>query len=728
MKQVVQNYKTGKIAVQEVPIPGVTTGHVLVENAFSLISAGTERMSVEFARKNMLAKAKSRPADFKKVVQLARKQGLISAFKTAMTRLETPAPLGYSCAGIAAGVGAGVTDIRKGDKVACAGVGYASHAEFVLIPKNLCALVPADVTLEHAAFTTLAAIALQGVRQAEIQVGHNVAVIGLGLLGQLTVQILKASGCRVAGIDLDKEKVGLARQGGADLVLLRRDNVVSAISEFTKGYGVDAVVITAATDSNDPFLLAPEIARDRACVVLVGVAKIDFPREPYYRKELSINLARSYGPGRYDPGYEEQGVDYPLGYVRWTEKRNMEAILQLMTARKLDVSPLISHRFKIDDVRKAYDLIVGRTKERSLGVLFAYGTAKHRDTRIVVTKAPALQSSQTQIGVGFIGVGNFARTSLLPHLKEKRILPVGIADVQGPLAKSVAGKYGYEYCTSDYHELLNDRKINAVFIATRHDMHARIIIESLEKGKHVFCEKPLCLNKEELSDVLKAREMRYAKSPTILMIGYNRRFAPLTEKVKDYIGTGTGPCMIHYRVNAGELPVNHWLLDPNQGGGRVVGEVCHFVDFASHIIGARLVSVFSRALSGSERIGEDNIVATLQYADGSVGTISYCAVGDKDFPKERVEIFGGEKVCVIDDFKKGIFSYQGKQREERMSQDKGHQREIREFINAVFTGVPPVPFRCLAETSLATFAINDSIRTGEPVAIPEIHLIEPAKK
>ncbi len=379
MKQIIQNYRTGKLSVENVPVPVVIPGMVLVQNAFSLISAGTERASVELARKSLIAKAKSRPQDFKRVLNLAKKQGFLSAYKTAMARLESPTPLGYSSAGIVLESGLGVETIKPGDRVACAGAGYASHSEVILIPKNLCVRIPDGVPLDWAAFTTLGAIALQGIRQAEVQIGHTIAVIGLGLLGQLTVQLLKASGCKVIGIDIDKEKIRLARESGADIALPRNRDVDKAVKSFTNDYGVDAVIITTATSSNDPFLLAPEIARDRARIVLVGVAKIDFPREIYYRKELSVSLARSYGPGRYDPVYEEKGVDYPIGYVRWTEKRNMEVVLQLMAEKKLNIESLISHRFKIEDAQKAYDMILGRTRQKFLGVLFQYDTTKKTD-------------------------------------------------------------------------------------------------------------------------------------------------------------------------------------------------------------------------------------------------------------------------------------------------------------------------------------------------------------
>jgi len=745
MKQIIQNYKTGELKVEEVPVPVIRQGMVLVKNAFSLISAGTERASIEIARKSLIEKARSRPEDFKKILNLAKKQGLWNAYKTAMDRLEMPTPLGYSSAGIVAEVGEGVQEIKAGDRVACAGAGYATHSEVILVPENLCAKVPDNVPLEWASCTTLGSIALQGIRQADVRVGEIVAVIGLGLLGQLTVQILKASGCKVIGIDIDEEKIKLAKECGADLVLHPKvSDFGFRISDFTNGFGVDSIIITAATESNEPFLLAPEIARDRARIVLVGVAKIDFPREPYYRKELSVLLSRSYGPGRYDPEYEEKGIDYPIGYVRWTEKRNMEAVLQLMSEKKLNIEPLITHKFKIDDAQKAYDMILGKTQERFLGVLFEYDIEKKYSERNIFVSQKlsvysALRLSVSSINVGFIGAGNFARSCLLPNLRYEGVNLIGVADIQGALAKSVANKYGFKYCTSDYNELLSDKTISTIFIATRHNLHAPIIIESLKAGKNVFCEKPLCLNQEELNTIIAeynrcneetrqgcneetkkggndASALRILGSP-ILMLGFNRRFAPLTIKAKEFLGKKIGPYVINYRVNAGVLPKGHWLLDPEIGGGRIIGEVCHFVDLIGYFIQSPLKSVFAWQLGKSK----DDAVINLYYEDGSIGTISYFAVGDKDFPKERIEIFGGNKVCVIDDFRELLLSSGGNIKKIKKSQDKGYRNEIVAFYEAIKNGKPaPVSFENIIEATIATFAINEALSAEKIISIPEI--------
>ncbi|MGB3478374.1 MAG: Gfo/Idh/MocA family oxidoreductase, partial [bacterium] len=523
--------------------------------------------------------------------------------------------------------------------------------------------------------------------------------------------------CRVVGIDLESDKVKLAKKCGADEVILRSENVTYLVEHFTDGKGVDAVIITAATSSNDPFLLAPEICRDRARVVLVGVAKLDFPREPYYRKELSLLLARSYGPGRYDTLYEEAGIDYPIGYVRWTEKRNMEAVLNLMAEGKLNIVPLISHGFKITEAKRAYDIVLGKTEDKPLGILFEYDTEKKHEAKIIISKSrPALSAMPSAINVGFIGPGNFAKSFLLPNMKYEEANLVGVADVRGTNSKMVAQKFGYKYCTTEYKQLLDDTTITTVFIATRHDLHAQLIMESLKAGKHVFCEKPLCLNQKELTQIIKARSMPSALS-SLLFIGFNRRFAPLTMEAKSFMGDKVVPYIINYRINAGNLPQDHWLLDIKQGGGRVIGEVCHFVDYISYFAAAPLKSVYAQSFGGSN----DNIIATLEYDDGSLGSISYFAVGDPDFPKERIEIFGDEKVCVIDDFSSAVFSNAGKQTKTKISQDKGYKDEIQAFLDAVRKGKKsPISFKNIVETTLVSFLINESIRTRKPIVLPDI--------
>ena len=720
MKQIVQNFKTGVLSVEDVPVPKVRNNGLLVKNAFSLISTGTERSSVALARKSLLGKAKSRPADVKKLIKLAKKQGIRNAYQTAMNRLDVPTPLGYSSAGIVMEVGKDVQGFKVGDKIACAGGGYASHAEVIFVPENLCVKVPKGVELDWAAFTTLGAIALQGIRQTEPRVGENIAVIGLGLLGQLTIQILKASGCRVIGIDLEPDKIKLAKKCGADKALLRSENIINLVEHFTDNKGVDAVVITAATSSNDPFILAPDICRDRAKVILVGVAKLDFPREPYYRKELSLVLARSYGPGRYDTLYEEAGIDYPIGYVRWTEKRNMEAILELMAERKLNMAPLISHRFKLGEAKKAYDIVLGKTGEKSLGILFKYDIDKKHESKIIISDTPRPRHPDTQIGIGFIGPGNFAKSFLLPNMKHESVNLVGVADVHGINAKSVAQKFGYKYCTSEYKQLIDDKTISTVFIATRHNLHAQLITEALKAGKHVFCEKPLCLDRKELNQLIKVRSMPSALG-TLLFVGFNRRFAPLTKEAKSFMGDKTGPYAINYRINAGTLPEDHWLSDLKQGGGRVIGEVCHFIDYISYFVDSQLTSVYAKSLSGSKYIYNDNITAILEYDDGSVGSISYFAVGDADFPKERIEIFGDGKACVIDDFSHAVFSSEGKQTKTKIAQDKGYRNEIQSFLDAIRKGKKsPIPFWQIVETTMASFALNESVRSGAPVRMAKI--------
>lgn len=718
MKQVIENYKTGELKLEEVPIPAIRPGGVLVQNAHSVISVGTERQSIENARKSLIGKAKARPEETKQVIRLAKQQGLLNAYRMAMNRLNAPAPLGYSSAGVVIEVGQRVNEFEVGDRVACGGAGYANHAEVVFVPKNLCVKVPDNVSLDHAAFTTLGAIAMQGFRQTDVNIGENVAVVGLGLIGQLTVQIAKASGCNVLGIDIDSDKADLAKELGVDMAAVRgEDNIKSIADSFTQGIGVDAVIITAATLSNDPFLLAPEIIRDRGKVVLVGVAKLDFPRRPYYRKELTLSISRSYGPGRYDENYEEKGIDYPIGYVRWTEKRNMNAFLQLLSRGRISLNLLITHRFKMEDALNAYDVVLGRKKEKYLGLLLEYDMQKAEkpDVKIVLKPLAANSKSRTAVTVGFIGAGHFATGILLPQLKKMPSLDLrGVATASGLSARNVAQKYGFKYCTSDYKEILNDPQIDTVFVATRHDLHAQLIIESLQAGKAVFAEKPLALNQEELNKTIETYNYLAANHPfPKLMLGFNRRFAPLTEKVKEFFEGRTKPLAIVYRINAGFVSKDHWTQDPEEGGGRIIGEVCHFVDLIQYLSESEPIRVFGEA------IANDTLNINLKLKDGSIGSVSYLANGDTSYPKERIEIFGEGSVVVIDDFKTASFTREARtKRMRQIHQSKGHKEELEAFVEATKTNQRmPIKFEEIITATLATFKIVESLEKGCPIML-----------
>ena len=736
MRQISQNYNTGEITIEEVPIPAVNPGGVLVKNYFSLVSAGTEKAIIELAQKSLVGKAKARPDLVKQVIGKVKQEGLINTIKKVRSRLDVPLALGYSCAGVVTAVGEKVDEFQIGDRVACAGMGYAGHAEVVFVPKNLCAKVPENVDFEAAAFTTMGAIALQGVRQAQLTLGEKVAVIGLGLLGQITVQLVKANGCQVLGIDLDAEKVALAEELGADCAITRQSDVVGRASDFSEGRGIDAVIITAATSSNDPIELAGELCRDKGRVVVVGEVKMDIPRKLYYEKELDLRLSRSYGPGRYDAIYEEKGIDYPFGYVRWTEQRNMTAFLELLSLGKVNVKRIITHRFEIDEAQKAYELITGKNEEKYIGILLQYPQGKEYQTKVLLQTESGrkTQTQGTRVNVGLIGAGNFARSVILPSLKRiKDVNFIGIATATGLSSKNAGDKFGFEYCTSDYSEVLADEQINCVIIATRHNLHARLAIEALKKGKTVFVEKPLALLESELKEIIEVRKATDGR----LMVGFNRRFSPFTQEVKRFFEYRQNPLIINYRVNAGVVSPDHWVQDPQEGGGRIIGEVCHFVDLMQYLLNSRSevarneanrrsgssqpVKVYAEPISGnnSSLINNDNVNITLKFADGSVGTISYVANADPSVPKERVEIFGENSVAIIDDYRQVKLTKGGKTKTlKRFNQDKGHLKEFEAFVKSIKNGGElPLPFVEAVIATLVTFKIHESINTGMPVLV-----------
>ncbi|MGH9847323.1 MAG: bi-domain-containing oxidoreductase, partial [Blastocatellia bacterium] len=662
MKQVTQNFRTGVLKVEDVPETICKSGGILVSNVASLISAGTEKMVVDFARKSLVGKAQERPDLVRQVMNKLKRDGLMNTINTVRARLDAPLALGYSCAGVVREVGRGAEEFAAGDRVACAGMNYASHAETIFVPKNLAVRIPAGVSFDDAAFVTLGAIALQGVRTAEVKLGDAVAVIGLGLLGQLTAQILKAAGCRVIGIDLDASKIELATSFGAAAAVRRGDDVETAVRRFTDGHGADAVIVAAAAGTNDPIELAGAIARDRAIVSMVGAVRMDVPRKVYYEKELQLRLSRSYGPGRYDASYEEQGIDYPIGYVRWTERRNMQEFLRLLSTGAVKLAPLITHRFPIEQAETAYEIVTGKRSEPYLGILLQYSPEQSRAGQSkIVTLRDKRGAGEVRLGV--IGAGNFARSVLLPRLaKNAQVSLAGIATAMGRNAKAVGEQYGFGFCTTDYRELLARDEINTIVIATRHDTHARFAAEALRAGKTVFVEKPLAINEESLDEVAEA----VAKSNGRVMVGFNRRFSSLSAAMKQHFN-GAGPLAITYRINAGEVPRESWIQN-EEGGGRIVGEVCHFVDYLQFLTDADPVEVFAYAGAA----GVDTLSIVVKLGDGSVGNINYFATGDRSFPKERIEVYGGGRIAVLDDFRMLELWRDGKRKAtKRMSQDKG---------------------------------------------------------
>jgi len=730
MKQVLQHARTGEIAVTDVPAPKALPGCVVVRIAASLVSAGTERASYQFASKNLWQKARARPDLVREVVNKIRRDGVVSAVAAVRSRLDQPSAVGYSSAGTIVAVGEGIHDLRVGDRVACAGAGHAVHAEFACVPRLLVAKIPcaSAVNFEQAAFTTVGAVALHGIRTADVKLGDTVAVIGLGLLGQLTVQLLKAAGCRVLGMDIAPERADLAFRMGAHGVSVSGDTLRDLCLQHTAGHGADAVLIAAETASSDPVNLAGEVARDRAVVVAVGTVSLDIRRSLYYGKELDFRVSRSYGPGRYDSAYEQKGRDYPIGYVRWTETRNMEAFLQLLSEGKLDLESLITHRFPIERAQAAYDLISGNVSQPYLGVLITYPehAEKSQQLELVEKKAGALRGREKSIRVGVLGAGTFALGTLLPALKQVgEVGLIGVCAANGSHARHAAEKFGFRYCATDDQNVLSDPDVNTVIIATRHHLHAPQVLAAIEAGKHVFCEKPLCLNEAELAEILRAYAGHNARP--VLMVGFNRRFAPMAVRMKESLKQSKEPLAVHYRVNAGPIAADHWVNDPEQGGGRLLGEVCHFVDFLTFLTGAPPVEVQTRSLASLDPASSDSVVISLRFADGSQGTISYLTNGDRAWSKERVEAFSGGMVAVLEDFRRLELVRHGRKQVIRsfFRQDKGHRAELEAFASAIRNGAePPFPLEDIVAVTLATLRAAESRTSGQPVAVDAVDFIK----
>ena len=713
MKQLLQNIKNGKSIVEDVPIPAPRAGQALVKTEASLVSAGTERMVVEFAEKSLVGKARSRPDLVKQVIDKARREGVLNTAQSALNRLDQPMALGYSSAGTVVALGNSTQGFKVGQRVACAGGGFAVHAEYAIVPRNLLTPIPDNVDFESAAFTTLGAIALHGFRLAEPQIGESVAVIGLGLVGLLVAQIATAAGCNVLGIDLDPTRIALASFLGLEAV--HREKAIDSATAFTASRGFDVILICADASSNDPVELAGVIARDRARVVATGAVGLDIPRKVYYEKELSFINSRSYGPGRYDSSYEEDGNDYPLGYIRWTEGRNFEAVVDLMAKDKLKVKPLITHRFPIEKATQAYDVITGKKNEAFLGVLLTYPEGKTKEERKVVFPLSSFKSTSS-IKLGVLGAGNFANAILLPAIKKAGDIElVGIASSGGLHAQHSGKKFGFKYAASSDDEVINDPNINTVAILTQHDSHTELAVKALKAGKHVFVEKPLAITSTQLSAISKQLE---ADSTSLMTVGFNRRFASLAQTLSSFLFHRNEPLHAHYRVNAGYLPLNHWTHDPEIGGGRIIGEACHFVDFITFLVGAVPVSISAHALPDNSRYREDNVSMTFTFPDGSIGVVDYLANGDKSVPKERVEVFCGGKVAVLDDFVSLQMIEDGKKKEIKGAQDKGWFNEWKAFTKAIREGGPlPIPYEQLIGVTKSTFAAVESLKGNKPTNI-----------
>ena len=702
MKQVLQSLRSGVVRVADLPVPSVQSGQLMIKTHRTVISAGTERMLVEFGKAGWIAKARMQPDKVRNVLDKIKTDGLQPALEAVFNKLDQPLALGYCNVGTVVGVGKGVTAFNVDDRV----VSNGKHAEVVSVPQNLCVKVPNNVSDDEAVFTVLASVALQSIRLVKPTLGETVVVTGLGLVGLLTVQLLRAHGCRVLGLDFDPVKLKLAEQFGAEVVnLATNQDPLKSAEIFSRGRGVDAVIIAATTKSSDPIYQAASMCRTRGRIVLVGVTGLELSRDYFFKKELSFQVSSSYGPGRYDPNYEEKGQDYPIGYVRWTEQRNFEAVLDMMADGRLNVKPLISHQFDIEEAYKAYELVINSKK--SLGILLKYPgievSATSRTTLIsndTKTTTANTRATKTRVNVSFLGSGNYANSVLMPAFRSSNVEFSMVASSMGVSGLHAARKFGFSSMTTDPEILFTDGDTDAVVISTRHDSHAQFVIRGLECGKHIFVEKPLCLTIDELKKI----EITYEKvtssstQPPILMVGFNRRFSPHVKKMKQLLDGISGPKSFIMTVNAGAIPLEHWTQDPEKGGGRVIGEICHFIDLLRFLTNSPIES-FSRVTMNAST--EDTVAINLKFADGSIGTIHYFANGSKSYPKERVEVFAAGRVLKLDNYRKLTgFGWPGFKQARSWRQDKGQNACSNAFAKAIIgDGVSPIPIQELLEVS-----------------------------
>lgn len=707
MKQVIQNFKTGELKVDDVPPPILKSGGVLVQNHYSVISAGTEKSTVSVGQASLLGKAKQKPEQVKQVLETVKKEGLASTYQKVQNKLGEPKALGYSSSGRVIAVADDVTEFQIGDLVACGGQDFASHAETVFVPKNLVAKVPENVSMEDAAFTTLGAIAMQGVRLCKPELGHKVAVIGMGLLGHLASQMLLSSGCEVLALDVsDSAFESLEDNPAISTAVIGRDGIEAIAESLTSGHGVDAVLITAGTSSNAPIELAGEITRKKGRVVVTGAVRMDIPRDNYFKKEISVVISSSYGAGRYDVNYEERGIDYPYGYVRFTEKRNFETFLTLLQNNKINLHDLKSHRFPIEDAMKAYGIVLGKVQEPFKSVILTYDqNEKTKISRSVELSKPKSDS----LGVSFIGAGSYAQSFLIPAVKDARGVSMQVACTSNGInAKNVAAKNGFSSCTTAPESIFADTNTDVVFIATRHNTHADYVVQALEADKHVFVEKPLAMNETELQ---KIKSLAETKKTLQLAVGFNRRYSVLTSEIKKAFKKTNEPLLVNYRVNAGFIPKDHWIQDPVQGGGRIIGEVCHFIDYANYIIGSKVTSIYAQSIVSENNLvtNEDTIVITMTYANGSLATITYLANGDKSVAKERIEVTSSNMTAILDDFNSVSVTQNGKTQTKK-ARDKGQKNCAKLFVENVLSGKELFVLDDLVEVTQLSFDVIKSIK------------------
>ena len=769
MKILAQNYKSGELEMLEVPMVTSVKG-LLVKTVASLVSVGTEKAMIEMAQKSLLGKALARPDWAKQVIDKIKTEGLVEAWRQSHARLDAPVPLGYSCAGIVVNSGTDISasGFSLGDRVACSGSGYASHAEFNVVPPNLCVKIPDNVSFEDGSYGTLGGIALEAVRLAKVELGHRVGVIGLGLLGQLTVQILRAAGCHVIGVDLVPERCDRAYKNGAGAVaLIGNSDPVAFAQEFSNFEGLDSVIIFASVDSDEPLIQAAGMCRERGRIVAGGLVGLHIPREIFYKKELEFTVSRAWGPGMYDPDYEERGIKYPVAYARWTAQRNVEEFLNLVSLGSVNLHTVTTHRFPFEKALEAYQTILTRDVD-AVGVILQYDQAAEVKTQRLIVREIASESvrkpmsvkvkkwlaaqktkvtnikqlktntffktttdtttdtntdthtttaSATKpVGIGLIGAGLFARGTVLPELKKiKEVMYSGVATATGLSGHHIARKYAFDYATTDYRNLLADPNVAIVFILTRHNSHGPMVCETLRAGKAVFVEKPLCITKEQLTDIISAYT---SVSSPFLMVGFNRRFAPATKQCVNFFGPSRASSVVQIRCNAGFIPPESWVHKREEGGGRIVGEVCHFVDLAQAITGGLPQRVFASAAETPQDL-RDNLSISLKMDNGAVANITYAASGDKSFPREEVQVFAGGSVCVIENFKTIRFISSGKQTVHRaLTVDRGHREELQRTIAAFAIKEPsPIDFKLLVATTIAAFAIEESLSTGEAIEI-----------
>ncbi len=713
MKIVVQNFKTGKISVANTPKPTVHKNGILVSTSASLISSGTDRAVVGLAKKGYIGKAFSRPDLVRRVFRKVKDNGLVSAFDAVQAVIAEPKALGYSLVGRVISVGSNVEGTSVGDRVACAGAGHANHAAVVAIPGNLFVHVPDNVADEDAAYVTLGAIAMHGLRQANQQFGANVMIVGLGLVGQITLQLCKAAGFKVIGLDTDEAKLEMARKHG-DNIVAKPDSpdLEEKVEALTDGFGVDAVMLTLGSkNSGSPFSTIVPYCRDRARVVVVGDVKMDISRADYFKKELEIIQSRSYGPGRYDPAYEEKGRDYPIGYVRWTERRNMGAFLDLLADGSLNMQSLTTHHFSLADAAKAYDLVSGAKKEFTVGIVLTYGEVDEVASNSI---QPVLRKKiDGKVGLGIIGAGNFVKSILAPSMINTGGFDVlGIVSALGLSADAMKKNIGANFSSTDAMSLLNNKDVNAIIIATRHDSHGKYVLEALKRGKHVFVEKPLCLNHDELAQI----EIAAKASKGILMVGFNRRFSPFIKQIADHFKDRKEPLAMVYRVNAGRISLNDpsaWVHDIEVGGGRIIGEACHFIDTMQSVSGSSPIDfqVYGVNPNRSDLASNDIITLTIGFEDGSMGTLHYFSNGDTSIAKERFEVFSQERIAVIDNYKTLDLTMGGKTvRKTSRIMQKGFTEESEVFLQACRSGVSPVELSSLIETTLVTLLVKDDLQ------------------